>query len=161
MRAVAKAAGTNTPAVYRRFASREDILGALVKLFQQELLQQLRPCRSVQELAEAYLAFALYRPREYQLMMSGLLARMTDARPNFDLVLSRVAAWYGGTPEEHEALVFTLYCLLHGCALLIINGSEMVRRSPKINPAVRRAVDILVANEAQLRKAAEKRNKRP
>jgi len=30
MRAVAKAAGTNTPAVYRRFRTREDILRALV-----------------------------------------------------------------------------------------------------------------------------------
>jgi AcrR family transcriptional regulator len=160
MRAVAKAAGTNTPAVYRRFTSREEILGALVRLFQQELFQQLEPCRSVQELAEAYLSFALNRPREYGLMMSGLLARMTDERPNFNLVLSRVADWYGGTPEEHEALVFTLYCLLHGCALLVINGSEIVRRSEKINPAVRRAVDILVANEAQLRRPAEKRTKR-
>jgi AcrR family transcriptional regulator len=156
MRAVAKAAGTNTPAVYRRFTSREEMLGALVQLFQKELFQQLEPCTSVQELAEAYLRFALQRPREYELMMSGLLARMTDERPNFDLVASRIADWHGGTPEEHESLVFTLYCLLHGCALLNINGSEMVHRSPKVNPAVRRAVDILLANEAQLRKSGQK-----
>lgn len=157
MRAVANAAGTNTPAVYRRFESREEILRALVKLFQQDLLKQLEPCRSVQEIAVAYLDFALDRPREYELMMSGLLARMTDERPSLDLVLSRVAHWHGGTRQDHEALVFTLYCLLHGCALLNINGSETVRRSEKINPAVKRAVEILIANEAQLRKSRQKR----
>ena len=32
MRAVAKAAGTNTPAVYRRFRTREQILRALVQI---------------------------------------------------------------------------------------------------------------------------------
>jgi len=151
MRAVAKAAGTNTPAVYRRFKRREEILLALVQLFQKEIRELFEPCRSIAEIAQTYLNFALSRPREYELMMSGLLARMTDERPNIDLVLSRVADWHGGTPEEHEALVFTLYCLLHGCALLNITGSTAVRGSPKVNPAVKRAVEILVANEEQLR----------
>ena len=153
MRAVAKAAGTNTPAVYRRFKHREEILLALVQLFQKEITELFAPCRSIAELAQTYLNFALSRPREYELMMSGLLARMTDERPNIDLVLSRVADWHGGTPEEHEALVFTLSCLLHGCALLNITGSTAVRFSPKLNPAVHRAVEILVANEEQLRKS--------
>ena len=151
MRAVAKAAGTNTPAVYRRFAGREEILRALVKVFQRELHECLAPCRSVPEIAEAYLKFALSRPREYALMMSGLLARMTDERPNLKLVLSRVAEWFGGTTEDHEALVFTLYCLLHGCALVNASGSFGVARSPNINGAVKRAVEILVTNERQLR----------
>lgn len=153
MRAVAKAAGTNTPAVYRRFRGREEILRALVKLFQRELFDCLEPCRSVAEIAQAYLDFALSRPREYELMMSGLLARMTDERPNLKLVLSRVSGWHGGTPEENEALVFTLYCLLHGCALLNITGSAAVQSSPKVNPAVRKAVEILVANQGLLRKS--------
>ena len=151
MRAVAKAAGTNTPAVYRRFSGRGDLLRALVELFQRELFDCLEPCRSIEEIAQAYLDFALSRPREYELMMSGLLARMTQERPNLNLVLSRVANWYGGTPAEHESLVFTLYCLLHGCALLNISGSATVPRSSTVNPAVKRAVAILVANEARLR----------
>lgn len=155
MRAVAKAAGTNTPAVYRRFNGREDLLRALVGLFQRELFECLEPCGSIEEIAQTYLDFALSRPREYELMMSGLLARMTQERPNLNLVLSRVANWYGGTPVEHESLVFTLYCLLHGCALLNISGSAAVPRSSKVNPAVKRAVEILVANEARLRKSGE------
>jgi AcrR family transcriptional regulator len=150
MRAVAKAARTNTPAVYRRFKGREDILRALVKLFQREMFDRLEPCSSIAEIAQAYLDFAWSRPREYELMMSGLLARMTNERPSFNLVLSRLAEWLGGETEEHEALLFTLYCLLHGCALLNISGSAAVPRSSKVNPAVKRAVEILVANAAQL-----------
>ena len=156
MRAVAKAAGTNTPAVYRRFKSREEILAALVQQFQKEIMERFRPCRSIPELAEAYLSFAFSRPREYELMMSGLLARMTDERPNLELVLSRVADWHGGTPGEHEALVFTLYCLLHGCAMLNITGSMAVQRSTKVAPAIKQAIEILVANEALLRKSGGK-----
>ena len=34
MRAIAKAAGTNTPAMYRRFRTRADILRALVSSYQ-------------------------------------------------------------------------------------------------------------------------------
>lgn len=151
MRAVAKAAGTNTPAVYRRFEGREEILQALVTLFQRELYECLAPCGSMAEIADAYLNFALSRPREYELMMSGLLARMTEERPNLDLVMSRSAEWFGGTPKEHEGLVFTLYCLLHGCALATISRSVEAALSPNINQAVKRAVDILVSNEAQLR----------
>src|SRR5947199_9201632 len=76
MRAVAKAAGTNTPAVYRRFRTRDQILGALVKSYQEERIWLVEPSRSLQEVAICYLDFALRRPRESQLIMSGLLARM-------------------------------------------------------------------------------------
>lgn len=151
MRAVAKAAGTNTPAVYRRFPSREAILQALVELFQKELFEKLAPCNSLRQIGQAYLEFALSRPREYELMMSGLLARVSKDRPNLEMVLARAAEWSGGTPEEHEALIFTLYSLLHGCALLNISGSGTVQSSKKVNSAVMRAVELLIANEKQFR----------
>src|SRR5713226_3827376 len=73
MRAVANAAGTNTPAVYRRFRNREDILRALVRYYQQELFKVFQHCGSLQELSQAYIDFALHRPREYELLNSGLV----------------------------------------------------------------------------------------
>src|SRR6266571_3778489 len=57
MRAVAKAARTNTPAVYRRFRNREEILRALVTYYQQEFFKVLQPCRSLQEVGQVYLDF--------------------------------------------------------------------------------------------------------
>jgi AcrR family transcriptional regulator len=155
MRAVARAAGTNTPAVYRRFRSRDEMLRALVQLFQRELLECLKPCASLEEIGEAYLNFALSRPREYELMMSGLLARISKERPNLELVLARASEWLDGAKEEHEALVFALYSILHGCAMLNISGSAAVKRSPKANAAVKQAVEILIANEALFRKLQE------
>src|SRR5947207_8608053 len=122
MRAVAKAAGTNTPAVYRRFPNREQILRALVKSFQQQLNQQLVDCQSPAEIAESALEFALRHPREYQLMTSGLLARMTKERPNLDFVAHRCAEWLGGRAKDYEGFVFTITSLVHGTAMLRISG---------------------------------------
>ncbi len=43
MRAVARAAHTNTPAVYRRFPHRDDILRALLQQIRKEIFLQLTP----------------------------------------------------------------------------------------------------------------------
>ena len=67
MRAVARAARTNTPAVYRRFHSRNDILRALLLRSRDEVFQRLRTALSVEEACEGYLDFALSNPSEYQL----------------------------------------------------------------------------------------------
>ena len=151
MRAVAKAAGTNTPAVYRRFRTREDILRALVRRYQQQLLEHLEPCTSVPEIAEQILEFALRQPREYQLIMSGLLARMTDERPNVELTLRRSAAWMGGSPRDREGLIFALWFLVHGIALLRISGTLREKNFPRARAAFRKSVQILMANAEQLR----------
>src|SRR5262249_4661295 len=67
MRGVAKAARTNTPAVYRRFRDREDILRALLLRIRQDLLGYLADSQTIEEAGERYLDFALDRPREYEL----------------------------------------------------------------------------------------------
>jgi len=59
MRAVAKAARTNTPAVYRRFRNREEILRGVVTSYQREVSEQLKSCRSLQEMAQKYADYAL------------------------------------------------------------------------------------------------------
>jgi AcrR family transcriptional regulator len=152
MRTIAKAAGTHTPAVYRRFRNREDITRALVVSFQQQLFKLISPCGSMPEIAKAYLKFALRRPREYELIMSGLLAKTTPERPNLGFALGRVAQWLGGTQEDHEALVCTLSALLHGCASLIISGVVPQAKVSKLMAGTEAAVEILLADEARLRK---------
>jgi len=59
MRALARQAGTNTPAVYRRFRDRAAILDALVQQFRQNAFAVLQPCRSPEEMAHAMLGLAL------------------------------------------------------------------------------------------------------
>jgi len=151
MRAVAKAAGTNTPAVYRRFRNREEILRTLVSYYQQEFFKVLQPCHSLQEVGQAYLDFVLGRPREYLLMNSGLIGRVSKTRPNLDFVMERTSEWLGGAPGEHAPLVLALWALAHGAAMLRVSGSVQEENFPRLREAFVQAVDILVANEKKLR----------
>lgn len=151
MRAVAKAAGTNTPAVYRRFRNREDILRALVRYYQQETFKVFQHCGSLEELGQAYIDFVLSHPREYLLMNSGLLGRLSKDRPNLDFVMTQSSEWLGGAPGEHAPLVFALWALSHGTAMLKVSGSVLEEDFPKMRDAFTRAVDLLVANEKNLR----------
>lgn len=154
MRAVAKAAGTNTPAVYRRFRDRDDILSALVGYYQRDVLKALQGCESIAQLGQAYIDYVLDHPREYLLMTSGVLGRVSKARPNLDFAISKSSEWLGGAPGEHAPLVFALWALAHGTALLRVSGSVRDEDFPKMREAFTRALDILVANEVKLRHRA-------
>ena len=151
MRAVAKAAGTNTPAVYRRFRNREEILAALVAYYQKETFKVFQRCHSLQELGQAYIDFVLRHPREYLLMNSGLLGRVSKDRPNLDFVIAQSSDWLGGEPGEHTPLVLALWALSHGTAMLKVSGSVREEDFPGMRAAFTRVVDILVANEKKLR----------
>ena len=67
MRAVARAAGTNTPAVYRRFRNRDDLIKGLLQRFAGRARQHLEQGETVEKMAEAYVAYAIKTPNEYSL----------------------------------------------------------------------------------------------
>lgn len=151
MRAVAKAAGTNTPAVYRRFRNRDALLSGLVSCYQQEVLMVLQRCHSIEDLGRAYMDYVLSHPREYLLMNSGVLGRVSKGRPNLDFLIAKSSEWLGGGLGEHAPLVFALWALAHGTAMLRIAGSVRDEDYPKMHAAYAEAVKILVANEKKLR----------
>lgn len=152
MRAIASLADTNTPAVYRRFRNRDEILRALVESYQGELRQAVSRCNSMEEVGDAVLKFALDHPREYELMMSGLLAKMTKSRPNFEFVVSKSAEWFGGTPEDHRGLVLALWSLIHGTIMLTISGTLPGADVTSALAAFRKSVTVLVENRARIMK---------
>src|SRR5215475_107617 len=151
MRGVAKLAGTNTPAVYRRYRNREEILRAVVESYQLDVAKQLQPCCSLQEMAQKYAAYALEHPQEHQLMMSGLLARMTKLRPNFEFALSRTAEWLGGNAKDHRRLMLAIVALIDGVVLLKNTGWVRDEDVPALSEGFVKAVDVLVQNESQFR----------
>jgi len=153
MRAVAKAAGTNTPAVYRRFRTREDILRALVLRYQGQLYKQLVSCQSLTDLAKRFLDFALRQPREYELMMSGLLGRMTEERPNIDLLAQRCAEWFGGTARDHQELVLAIVSLAHGTAMLKLSGLFPKTDAKRMQAVFQWSVNTLANNRKNLRES--------
>jgi AcrR family transcriptional regulator len=151
MRAIAKAARTNTPAVYRRFRTREEILRALVRSYQEEFYSELVHCQTLQEAAECAVEFALRNPHEYELQMSDLLPRTTQERPNLEFVAKRCARWYGGEPSDYEALVLTVAALAHGIATLGMSGFFRKRDFPRARAAMSKVLEVTVAHRERFR----------
>ena len=132
MRAVAEAAGTNTPAVYRRFRDREDILRGLLQSIRLEFGALMESAASAEDACERYLDYALSHPHEYELFYqheyelfySGRAiragARNLVGRPARDAMKKKLADKFGGAPEDHARLTISLWMLAHGAAMLMI-----------------------------------------
>jgi AcrR family transcriptional regulator len=150
MRTLAKAARTNTPAVYRRFRNRKEILGALLQRIQQDLLVVLEPCGSFQDVCHNLLEFALAHPHEYLLVNSGVFSKVNVGRPNFELIERRSAEWLGGSPEDHTSLILVLWALMHGAATLLLAKTIPLPHDTELPSAVKRAVELVVENRSRL-----------
>jgi AcrR family transcriptional regulator len=146
MRKVAALAGTNTPAVYRRFRNKDEILKGLVRRNQEALFEVLRPCSSFSEIGEQALKFALEHRREYELLTAGLMSKVSENRPNVEFIMQKSAEWLGGDPEDHKALVVALWSLMHGTAMLIISETISPRYAAELRTAYATAVKLLVSH---------------
>lgn len=161
MRAVAKAAGTNTPAVYRRFRNREDILRALLRRIQQDVSDAIRPCRSPEEVCERYLEYALAHPHEYELFYthayrlpppgrSGRTVPLREHRPAMALVEEKLAERLGGSPAEHTHLSLALWTVSHGTAMILISRAIPEVHEVELRSAFTFAVRALINNSSSL-----------
>ncbi len=154
MRAVAQAAGTTTPTVYQRFASRERLLLALLRYVQDDFVRLVKTCNSPEELCECYLEFALKRPREYALFFGhqeelNQEARRqhhapSAARPGVEAAKRRLAEWMGGTPDDYSQLHLALWSLMHGAAMLLISQSARDGMANELRESSRHAVQALL-----------------
>jgi AcrR family transcriptional regulator len=158
MRAVAKAAKTNTPAVYRRFRNREDILRALLRRIQLEVAEALRPCRSPQEVCERYIEYALAHPHEYELFYthayrlpapgrSGRAVRLSEHRPAMALVEEKLAEHLGGSPAEHTRLSLALWTVAHGTAMILISKAIPEEHAAELRSVFTTTVGTLISND--------------
>jgi AcrR family transcriptional regulator len=159
MRAVAKAAGTNTPAVYRRFRNREDILRALLQRIQQDVGEALRPCRSPEEICERYLEYALSHTHEYELFYThayqftpaarpGRSLPLREYRPAMALVEGKLAERLGGSPTEHTRLSMALWTLAHGTAMILISRAIPEDHAAELRSVFRETVKALINNSS-------------
>jgi AcrR family transcriptional regulator len=165
MRAVARAAGTNTPAVYRRFPHREDILRALLQRTRQELFQQLAASPSVEEACERYLDYALSHPHEYELyylheyelLFSAKPARgatlnqiFKQKRPAVELMKGKLAAQLGGSPDNYARLTLAVWALLHGTVMLLIAKTIQPQHAAEMRSVCRASVETLLREDSRL-----------
>ncbi len=155
MRTLAKAARTNTPAVYRRFKNRKEILNALLRQIQQELAVVLEPCGSLREVCQRFVEFMLQHPHEYQLANSGLLSKAGTHRPNLDLIKRRCAEWWGGSPDDYTNLMLAGWALSHGTAMLLISQAVPPLYEARLRKVLAETIDLLSRNAALTAKHAK------
>jgi AcrR family transcriptional regulator len=159
MRAVAEAAHTNTPAVYRRFATRDDILRALLRQSRQELFQEMQTASSVEDACRRYVDFAVKRPHEYELhylhehdlfvggkprSKNKLNQTVKQSRPVVEFMKARLAAQLGGAPDDYTALTLALWALLHGTAVLLITKAIPPQYAAEMRAACSKSIDTLL-----------------
>lgn len=159
MRAVARAAGTNTPAVYRRFKDRQALVRALLRRIAARIREQFAAGTTVEAMAEAYVDSALREPHEYELFYSnsrwlspprgsGPPKPIRESRPNFGFVEQQLAERLGGRAEDHTQLALALWAMLHGATLLLLSKSIPEGHEQKLRDACRSAVKALLEGAA-------------
>jgi AcrR family transcriptional regulator len=158
MRAVARAAGTNTPAVYRRFKDRRDLLRALLLRTVARLRRRFEAGENLEAMAESYIEEALRLPHEYELFYAyghellpkgpGRARPIRASRPNFAFVEVQLAKRLGGSPEEHTRLALALWATLHGTASLLLSKAIPEEHAAELRSACRAAVKTLIRGSA-------------
>jgi AcrR family transcriptional regulator len=157
MRAVAKAAGTNTPTIYRRFKNRNDIVFALAQRVQQDIVKTLRPSRSPEETCERYIEFASRHPHEYRLFLgypkelwqtvrSRDQSALWNSTPFVELIRKQLAERLDGSVAEHTRLSLALWTLAHGAAALLISEGIPTQQAGELRSAFAAAADTLVCS---------------
>lgn len=155
MRAVARAAGTNTPAVYRRFKDRRDLVRALLLRIAHRIREDFAAGETLEQMAEAYVDSALRMPHEYELFYahsrelspprgSGKPRPIRESRPNFRFVEQLLAHRLGGSPEHHTQLALAIWAILHGTTTLLLSKSIPDGHEEELRVACRAAVKALL-----------------
>jgi len=160
LRAVARAARTNTPAVYRRFKNRHDLLRGLLLGIVARLRGLFEAGQTVEEIIESYLDFALREPHEYELFYTyaqelnprkgaGPARPIRESRPNFALVEKRLAERFRRTPEDCTQLSLALWALAHGTTTLLLSKAVPEGHEEALRSASRAAVHALLKDAAE------------
>jgi AcrR family transcriptional regulator len=157
LRAIARSIGVSHNAPYKHFATREEILAALIVRgfdhLREDISAQSTELRPSVARGMAYVSFALSRPALFRLMFSGRaqraahpVVREASARSMRELT-GFVRETYG---RAHLAdATISAWSFVHGLALLLIDGQipdELRRRRTPLKTAH----DVLVAMDRAL-----------
>jgi AcrR family transcriptional regulator len=147
MRAVARGAGTTTPTIYERFRGKRELLAALQARAQRSLFNAVEPGKSIREAWTLAIEFTLAHSHEYELLAKSWAARLSRKQPTptFDLLKTRLAEQFGGTPEDHMQFALGVVALYHGASMLLLGEGIDPQTATAIKQAAIAAVDSLVA----------------
>ena len=169
MRILARSARTNTPAIYRRFKTRKDLLRALLMRRRREFFEELAGSATLEIAFERYIAFALREPREYELYYAHQYELLRDFRPGgrassdeitpgFLWAQRKCAERLGGSPQEYVSLAVAFWALAHGTASLLIARALSEELAEELHSAARNALAVLLRDaegQAQVHERAK------
>ncbi len=122
LRAVAEAANTTTPTIYKRFRDRDELMIALAMRERDRYVELQRHTRTLEAAVAGYLDWAIHHPHEYALIYGRFWPKVfspKSGRPGLRWTQEQLAARYGGGPEKYQEVVSGLWLLLHGAASLL------------------------------------------
>lgn len=122
LRAVAKAAGTTTPTVYKRFPDKDALMLAMARQVRERFAERLISSGSLEDVSRVYLDLAVTSPHEYQLAYGHhwpQLYSLLGDQPGLSWAEKMFAARSGGTPDQYSVIVRGVWMLLHGTASLL------------------------------------------
>lgn len=164
LRAVARAAGTTTPTVYKRFPDKAALLVALALRERDRILTELMKSPDVASACRRYLEFASSRPHAYELIYSRYLINALYsedlARPGLEWVRARLRESHGGEAEQYNVLAISVWLMMHGAASLLAKSPNDDARS-RIRAQCLAACDTLLANAKRLRGKPNAQGQRP
>jgi AcrR family transcriptional regulator len=161
LRAVARAAGTNTPAVYRRFRNRRELVRGLLLRTAERIGKDFRAGKSLEDIAQAYIDLAIKDRHDFELFYSHAYAMRPPKevgklplrawRPNFGLLEDRLAQRLGGSPQDHTLRAMALWETLHGTSMLLLAGAATGHEQDLLR-ACRQTVKMLLDNRFEFGK---------
>ena len=129
VRAVAVKLGLAPNALYRYFANLAALKAALAEEVRRQMLEALKhalgrkgPTEAIRAISEAYLHFALERPRAFALYLNtyGAEEHTPQCKENTEFFLQQVSRVYGDRRAGEAA--HALWAFLHGSAVLLDAG---------------------------------------
>jgi AcrR family transcriptional regulator len=172
LRAVARSAGTNTPAVYRRFKDRRDLVRGLLMRTVSRVGKTFDAHQTIEEMAESYVNLALEEPHEYELFYtyghelspargSGRPKPIRESRPNFALLEQRLVKRLGGSAKDHTQLALALWALMHGSTMLLLSKSIPDGHEPELRAAFRTAIKSLLEGAGRFSEPIGRKRRAP
>ncbi|HEX6880519.1 MAG TPA: TetR/AcrR family transcriptional regulator [Terriglobales bacterium] len=146
LRAVAEAAGTTTPTIYKRYRDKEALMVALALRERDKYVKRQSRQKTLEAAIEGYLDWATDHPHEYWLIYGPKWPRVLSderGRPGLEWTDQQLAKRFGGKPEQYRVVTTALWLLLHGAASLITqqaNGDDSSRIREESVAACRRVL---------------------
>lgn len=154
LRSVARAAGTTTTTVYKRFRNKEALLLALAESVQARITARTTSAATIEDCYRRFLQFADEHPHEYKLLWGPAWAELLGPerpRPIKVWLLEKFAARFGGDPQGYVLNYYALFLLVHGTANLLIVTRDRRMKAEMVNSCLA-ICDALVANTKVLKK---------